>query len=722
MIMDNNCTLENLHVCHVNTQSLVAHWDEFCLYFQRRYYHIICLSETWLRPEIPDGMINLPGYTIFRRDRIGKIGGGVAFYLLNELNARILRQSEDLYCRKPEFIIAEILPKAASGFLLAVVYRPPNYGYLQEFENIFYDLQVNYKNAIILGDFNIDMNSDCYDSGKLRLFLTAASLFLVPFRATHHLNDSSTFLDLCFVDDRDRVLDFGQCDVNFLSAHDLIYVKYDIKIQRLQNRGIHCRDLTKFDKDIFLSEINELEWEQVMTADNIDDKVSIFTSFLYCSYNKHAPIRLMNFKSRPAPWLSPEIKELMRERNRIRRNWRKYRDPALYTMYKMFRNEVQVRVRAAKQDFYRAAFNRMGSTSRVWNDLRHLGLVRPRNRSASNLALSADDLNEFFTRASNSGNILASLDFVLNEINYNDSDFHWRNITPETINRTLFRIQSNSAGVDALSLKLMKIVMPVVMPIVEHVFNFSFAHGVFPDIWKTALVTPISKVKNPTSPQDYRPISIFPLLSKVLERIAGEQIQSYLEEKNLYDPYQSAYRREHSTQTCLIKFLDDVRNAGDSRLITIAVSIDFSKAFDRVNHFLLLNKLKQQNFSCSVLRWFYSYLSSRRQAVKDPCQETISSYTVVEAGVPQGSVLGPLLFTIYTSDLSSCLRHCRYNSYADDLVIYLHWDPHDVHNGIKRITEDIQRINEWSISNAMVINSTKTQAIIIGTDILTALI
>lgn len=189
-----------------------------------------------------------------------------------------------------------------------------------------------------------------------------------------------------------------------------------------------------------------------------------------------------------------------------------------------------------------------------------------------------------------------------------------------------------------------------------------------------------------------------------------------MEEHNLYDQCQFAYKRGHSTQTCLIRWLDEIRYASDHRQITIAVSIHFSKAFDRVNYHTLLQKLKQLNFSRPALSWICSYLSGRRQAVRDPHNGALSSYEEVGAGVPQGSVLGPLLFVIYISDIFDTLKYCNYNGYADDLVVYLHCDPRDIHSGIFKVNDDIQRIVEWADANAMLINSTKTQAIIVGTN------
>lgn len=169
-------------------------------------------------------------------------------------------------------------------------------------------------------------------------------------------------------------------------------------------------------------------------------------------------------------------------------------------------------------------------------------------------------------------------------------------------------------------------------------------------------------------------------MAKLLERIACEQIQEYLEDANLLDPFQFAYRRGHSTQTCLLRVLDDFRQAADRRMITVSIFFDLSKAFDRVQHDILLNKLKTLKLSDLVLHWIHSYLTDRCQAVRDPASLAVSSPAAVDVDIPQGSVFGPLLFVLYLIDFKNILKHCKYCFYTDDLVIYYHGEPRDIYS------------------------------------------
>lgn len=534
-----------LKVCHVNCQSLYAHLDEFIYFFGRKNYHIICLSETWLRREMPDSMKHLPGYRIVRHDRLGKLGGGVAIYYRESLSLNILELSLAIYYNRAEYIIAEITSKGNTKILLGVVYRPPHCDYLSDFENTFMEIQANYLHSLLFGDFNVDMTADTYDSRQLGAFIESSNLYMVPFNCTHHLKSSSTLLDLCIVDDPDKLIKFGQHDVSFLSAHDLIYVIYKIKIQRSFNRTVNCRDFSKFDEQKFLSEIEEFDWQSLFLMDSMDQKTEFLNSVLLERLNRYAPMRTVCFKNLPAPWITLEIKETIKKRNKARREWRRHRNHTCYEKFKKLRNETQILVRNAKRNFYMATFNGSINSAETWNRLRNLGLVKSKG-SNGGLVHTSEQLCVFFGSgfiAGDGANL--NLGSVVEEWNwsFDDGNFYSKDVTPESIFKAFGRTKSNAIGADGLSLKIIKLILRSVLPIVEHLFNFSLLYGDFPSIWKQALVCPIPKVGNPTSVDQYRPISILPVMAKALERIASEQIRQYLEENELFDPHQSAYRK-----------------------------------------------------------------------------------------------------------------------------------------------------------------------------------
>jgi len=303
----------------------------------------------------------------------------------------------------------------------------------------------------------------------------------------------------------------------------------------------------------------------------------------------------------------------------------------------------------------------------------------------------------------------------LGEETYNDVKLYWTNIESLRVIRALKANKSEAEGVDGLTSNLILRALPCLLPMITHIFNHCLSYGVYPELWKTTTICPIPKVRYPADLRDYRPISILCCVSKALERIVADQIRDYLKRRDLLDPCQAAYKRGSSTQTALIRVMDDVRQAADARKVTIAVFFDFTKAFDNVRHHILIEKLRHLGFSCSALRWLCAYLVNRRQAVRDPASHELSSFRTLAAGVPQGSVLGPLLFTLYLLDFNKVLGNCKYNFYADDLLVYLHSEPRYLTDAIRQINTDIQGIVEWTTSNGLVLNPKKTTAMVLGT-------
>ena len=233
----------------------------------------------------------------------------------------------------------------------------------------------------------------------------------------------------------------------------------------------------------------------------------------------------------------------------------------------------------------------------------------------------------------------------------------------------LSKLRTNKAtGLDGISAKLLRYSAYIIAPYLTKIFNLSLRCGSFPDIWKKGRVTPIFKSGDPTSSNNYRPITILPTLSKLLERIVHHQVYNYLQEHKLLASQQFGFRSKLSTTIALAHFTEQILDNLYHRKITGAVSIDLRKAFDTVDHTILLEKLKTIGFTSSVLDWFCSYLSNRTQVTV--INSSMSQPKPVTVGVPQGSILGPLLFLIYINDLPECLTHCKSILYADDTLLY----------------------------------------------------
>ena len=210
---------------------------------------------------------------------------------------------------------------------------------------------------------------------------------------------------------------------------------------------------------------------------------------------------------------------------------------------------------------------------------------------------------------------------------------------------------------------------------------------------------------------DYRPISLLPAFSKIAEKIAAKQMSTFLKEHKLLDKLQSAYKNAHSTTTALLTVSDDIFKAIDESEVTLLTLLDYSKAFDTANHRLILAKLKHFGFHEDALSWILSYLSDRKQKVRT---DSDSDWEYILNGVPQGSILGPLLFTVLVSDVSDNITTGKYHTYADDLQLLLTFKAEDSIQAHETTNTLLNNIAEYSSNNFLKLNTDKTKYILIG--------
>jgi hypothetical protein len=265
-------------------------------------------------------------------------------------------------------------------------------------------------------------------------------------------------------------------------------------------------------------------------------------------------------------------------------------------------------------------------------------------------------------------------------------------VLPEDVINAIDSISSTAEGLDGISIIMLKKCLPEIVPVLCHILDCSLMHGVFPDMWKKAQVIPIPKLNVPVEPKDYRPVSILCVLAKVFEKIVHKQVSDYVSKHKLISNNQSGFRKGHNTTTTLIKVTDEIRKAIDDRKLTLLLLFDFSKAFDKVHHELLLVKLKSLGFSPPTLRWFLSYLTSRSQRVFID-QNLASDWACIVTGVPQGSVLGPLLYSLYVNDLPDIFVHGNADLFADDLQYRIFFSLSDIGTAVASAEFDNKKIS-----------------------------
>ncbi|XP_057318961.1 uncharacterized protein LOC130663635 [Microplitis mediator] len=706
-VLLNSRPQNKLKICHLNAQSITPHIDEFRDFFNDNYYDVIAISETWLTTNIVDAQICLPMFHLHRNDRKLRHGGGVAIYVRDTLSSRVVSCSSNVTSGYPEYLIIEIWSTANNKILLSTIYRPPNTAMLDNFEQEFDNLFHLYKNIVIIGDLNINLLQHYYESSYLTDFCNFHNLHLVNFTPTHHTASSHTWIDHCIVNDSSNVMESNQSTEPFLSGHDVISIVLDYNVPKQTAKIIKYRNWSLINQESIADSLCEAELPNIDNRCPIDDSVNCLNVSICNVVNSIAPERLIKVSRPPAPWITDDIRIIQRRRNKLYRVFR--RTGYAYVEYCNVRRLVKQKITAAKREFFQSRFTYVRTPKIIWDDFRRLGLLKS-TLSTCPRDLDINGLNSYFVSVGDASNDDQQLKLAC-ITPYSINQFDFVNITPDDVKKNLSRITTSAVGPDGLSIRYYKRLISFYSKQIVDLFNTSLTRCEFPHQWKDSLIIPIPKIKDPRIFGDYRPISILCPLSKVLERCIYDQIIEYLVGNNILDRYQTGFMKGMSTQTALLRFCDDIRSGIDNRSITIAISFDFTKAFDSVNHLLLLKKLRAYNFSENTLKWFYSYLTNRRQAVR--LENLLSSWKYNRSGVPQGSVLGPLLYAIFISDLGS-LIDCNHIFYADDLIVYITCSLSIIDETIEKLNNIIIKINSWCTENYLRLNPDKTKAIILG--------
>lgn len=271
---------------------------------------------------------------------------------------------------------------------------------------------------------------------------------------------------------------------------------------------------------------------------------------------------------------------------------------------------------------------------------------------------------------------------------------------------------NKAPGIDKIPIRIIKDCLQAISYPLTSIINTSLLTACFPNVWKIAEVKPIPKEGDHELANNNRPISLLPILSKVCERVAHNQLMEYLTSKGRLSTKQSGNKEKHSTETSVIQTTDMILSAIDKKHLTAVILLDMSKAFDSIDHNLLLVKLEDVGASPLALQWFRSYLTARSQVVTIG---TASSERLhVTSGVPQGSILGPLLFSIYMNDLPSVPQHCSVQCYVDDTKLLLSFRLQDQLRIVAEINQDLTRIRNWCFDNQLLLNPDKTKLLVCG--------
>lgn len=702
---------------HINTQSARNKEEEIqCLLSRMDFqFEIVMFTETWYRDATE--VIKIPGYTSFFVNRSFKKGGGVMMLVKNGMNCVIV---EEFSRATADF---EVLTVKNGAKVYSVMYRPPHASVSNFFT--FLDSYLSYFNddastVILGGDINIDCLQQSTSHDELSRILDANSYINAISLPTRIQPTSSTLLDVFITNISPEHLSSGVISSS-VSDHLPIYLLSAQTKPSTASRHPSTksyRQINSFTLKNFRSHLRVTDWGKVLEVDEPETAYNEFINVFKAAYEQCFPRKLAK-RARKArkPWVTGEHLKSMKEKDKLYQIFMKTRALTDLHAFKRFRNQLNKQLREAKQIYLSNLFTPevLKKPHLMWKRLNTVLHGDPQEQSTLSINSNGEELtnarlansfNDFFTSLVNSKHDPNCIQYLTAPIQ--KSAFLCPTTVHEIITSVLSLKNSMCTDVHDFQIRPIKFVIDIIAPILEHVINLMFSVGTFPKQLQMSKVTVIFKGGDINNFSNYRPISIIPVFSKCIEKLIYKRMSSFSTKHSIITPCQFGFRKGCSTEMALLRQKELILQSFEDHLCTLGIFIDYSKAFDSINHDSLFEKLQHYGFRGTFLKLIISYFKHRHQQVT--INGFVSEFKPIKAGVPQGSILGPLLFNLYVNDIVNICANTKFIIYADDTSVFI--TGRDPSNLIEKGNVVLNKIHTWSIANSLNLNAAKTKAVI----------
>ena len=701
--------------------------------FTKNYVDIFSIVESKLDESFPDVQFSCPGFSLLRQD-CRKNSGGLMTYIRSDIPHH---RRDDVEINSDVFqCLCVELSINGEKWLVSTLYRPPSspvHGYYEALYLLTDRMLKDADTIILMGDTNINFLNETLAS-SVRDYLSSFSLSQLIKTATC-FKGCPSLLDHVYTNKPRRFTSVVNYDCGLSDFHNCIAVSTKLTCPKRPTQVKYYRSYKHFDESSFLRDISYIPFQVMDIFSDINDSYWAFDVLIKEIIDEHIPLKKKFINHTNAPFMNSALRKSMYRKRQARNKARKNpKNCHLWEDYRQKRNEfVSIRRESIKNYFKERCTGPQNKN--LWSTLKPF--FSNKSRSSECVSLIENDVlinnesdiasifNDYFSSITDDIGITEDLsNCTIQDIihhysehpsiikikeHYVKRDFTVECVTMTDVQKELKSLNPRKAtGHDLFPPRILKICAPVLCHVITDLVNKIICNTSFPDHFKRAEISPVFKCENRLDKRKFRPVSILVCVSTVTERLITKKLNSFVNE--IFCDSISAYRKSFNTQSVVLKAVEDWKASLDKNLFVSAISTDLSKAFDVIPHGLLIAKLSAYGCNFSTLSSVYDYLSNRLQRVKiNNCR---SNWSLIKKGVPQGSVLGPILFNIFINDIFMFVEKCNIYNYADDNL--LSCTSNSLESLKLYLEKDVKNLLAWFECNGMKANPDKFQLISFG--------